>query len=68
MGIATVEGLGTCMIGWFDKKTVSSVLEFPSDRRPLLIIAFGSLKIAEFPKKIKLVSQIASKNRYLDPI
>ena len=34
-------GLGTCMIGWFDKHVVKRVVEAPASSRPVLLITVG---------------------------
>ena len=38
---AAAEGLGSCMIGWFDEKAVRKLLAIPAGSRPLLIITIG---------------------------
>lgn len=38
---AAEEGLGTCMLGWFDEKTVKELLNIPKDRRIGLLITVG---------------------------
>lgn len=38
---AAAEELGTCMIGWFDEPGVKKLLDIPSGKRPVLIIAVG---------------------------
>lgn len=38
---ATEQGLSTCILGWFDEKTVKSVLNIPSKKRVRLVIAVG---------------------------
>lgn len=38
---AASEGLGTCILGWFDEKKVKKLLNIPSNRRVLLIITLG---------------------------
>jgi nitroreductase len=38
---ATAEGLGSCMIGWFDEPAVSRILAIPRPNRPVLIISLG---------------------------
>ena len=35
---ATAEGLGSCMIGWFDEPKVKKLLDIPKNKRPVLII------------------------------
>ena len=38
---AASEGLGTCMLGWFNEKKVKQLLNMPSRKRVLLIITLG---------------------------
>ena len=38
---ATEEGLGTCMLGWFNEKPVQKLLGIPPKRRIGLIISLG---------------------------
>ena len=38
---ATSEGLGTCILGWFNEKKVKKLLNIPSSKRALLIITLG---------------------------
>jgi nitroreductase len=38
---ATAEGLGSCMIGWFDEPAVLKLLHIPRHNRPVLIITLG---------------------------
>ena len=38
---AAQEGLGTCMLGWFDEKGVRKLLNIPSNRRIPLVITLG---------------------------
>ena len=38
---AASEGLGSCMIGWFNEKKVKDLLNIPKDKRPMLIITLG---------------------------
>lgn len=38
---AVHEGLGTCIIGWFDEKKVKKLLNIPRNKRPQLIITLG---------------------------
>ncbi len=38
---AEAEGLGTCMIGWFNEKKVKELLSIPESKRALLIITLG---------------------------
>jgi nitroreductase len=38
---ATEEGLGTCMLGWFNEKPIKELLKIPKDRRIGLLITLG---------------------------
>jgi nitroreductase len=38
---ATEEGLGTCILGWFNEKNVKKILKIPRDKSVSLIIAVG---------------------------
>jgi len=62
---AAEEGLGTCMLGWFDEKGVKNLLNIPPSKRVELIITLGypeSEKIR--PKKRKILNWIMSYNQY----
>lgn len=62
---ATAEGLGTCMIGWFNEKKVKKILGIPSSKRVVLIITLGYPKTDELRKKIrKPIDEIYSINKY----
>lgn len=41
---ATEEGLGTCMIGWFNEKKIKKHLDIPKNERVCLVIAVGNPK------------------------
>ncbi|MDT8393104.1 MAG: nitroreductase family protein [Bacteroidales bacterium] len=38
---ATEEGLGTCMLGWFNEKAIQKLLKIPGNRRIGLLITLG---------------------------
>ncbi len=38
---ATEEGLGTCMLGWFNEKPIKELLQIPKSRRIGLLISLG---------------------------
>ncbi len=62
---AAAEGLGTCMLGWFNEKKVKKLLNIPSSLRAVLIITLGypsSDLIRE--KRRKDISEIQSFNGY----
>lgn len=35
------EGIGSCILGWFDEKTIKELVNIPSKRRLMLIVALG---------------------------
>lgn len=62
---ATSEGLGTCMIGWFDEQKVKELLGIPKKKRAELIIAVGyPAKIENRVKIRKKTEEICSFNQY----
>ena len=62
---ATDEGLGTCMLGWFDEKGVKKLLNIPRTKRVELIICMGYPASNEIrPKKRKDLNKIRSYNDY----
>jgi nitroreductase len=62
---ATAEGLGTCMMGWFEETKVKKLLGIPRFKRAELIIAVGYAASEEIrPKKRKPKEEICSYNKY----
>lgn len=61
---AAEEGLGTCMIGWFDEKKIKKILHIPRGKRPQLIITLGYPEGDLREKVRKTTEQIASYNKY----
>ncbi len=61
---AATEGLGTCMIGWFDESKVRKLLEIPKQKRPILIITLGYSTQQTREKKRKTISEVVSWNKY----
>jgi len=63
---ATTEGLGTCMLGWFNEKKVKKLLHIPEQKRAILIITLGyPLSENIRPKKRKELEVIYTRNSYL---
>ncbi|MBN1541621.1 nitroreductase family protein [candidate division KSB1 bacterium] len=57
-------GLGTCWIGWFDKKRVRRTLKIGRDRHPVILFAVGySAESASRPQKRKNLDEICAFNR-----
>jgi len=62
---AASEGLGTCIIGWFDETAVKKVLGIPKKKRAELIITLGyALKEGTREKARKRTEEICSFNCY----
>ena len=62
---AAEEGLGTCMLGWFNEKGVKTLLNIPLSKRVELIITVGYPISDEIqPKDRKEIDQIRSYNSY----
>jgi len=62
---AAEEGLGTCMLGWFNEKGVKKLLNIPFTKRIELIITIGYPESDQIPpKKRKSIDQIRSYNNY----
>ncbi len=61
---AADEGLGTCIVGWFDEDKVKKVLEIPKSKRVLLVITLGYPAKETREKRRKDLAEIVSVNKY----
>jgi nitroreductase len=61
---AAEEGLGTCMIGWFNEKKVKELLNIPKSKRAMLVISLGYPEGKHREKMRKPMDEILSYNRY----
>lgn len=61
---ARAEGIGSCMIGWFDEKQVKKILGIPLSKRVELIITLGYPAKDQREKRRKPLSEVASYNKY----
>jgi len=61
---AAEEGLGTCMIGWFDEKKAARVLGVPAGVKLELLIAVGYPDEAPAPRPRKTVDEMSTFNAY----
>lgn len=61
---ARAEGLGSCMIGWFDERMVRKILHIPPSKRVELIITIGYPGKELREKRRKLKKETISFNRY----
>ena len=62
---ATAEGLGTCILGWFNEKKVKELLHIPKSKRAELIITVGYPSSNNLRTKIrKKIDEICCYNKY----
>jgi nitroreductase len=61
---AEAEGLGTCMLGWFDESLVKKLLKIPRDKRVELIITIGYSLSSKREKRRKPAEETVSYNKY----
>jgi len=61
---AAEQGLGSCIIGWFNEKKLSSLLNIPSSKRPVLVILLGYSTQPTRDKKRKPINEVVSYNSY----
>ena len=61
---AANEGLGSCMIGWFDENKVKKILGIPKSKRVQLIITLGHPTKETRTKIRKPIGEIVSYNSY----
>jgi nitroreductase len=62
---AKAEGLGTCILGWFNEKKVKELLHIPKNKRAELIITLGYPSSNKLRPKIrKSMDDICSFNQY----
>ncbi|MFO7791285.1 MAG: nitroreductase family protein [Bacteroidota bacterium] len=61
---AADEGLGTCMIGWFNENKAKELLHIPDKKRAMLIITIGYPKGKHRKKIRKEPDDIVSYNKY----
>lgn len=61
---ARAEGIGSCILGWFDEKMLKKLLSIPSSKRVELIITLGYSISHQKDKKRKPSDETVSFNRY----
>lgn len=61
---AADEGLGSCILGWFDEKRIKKVLNIPRNKRVLLLITLGYTEGKLRNKMRKDTSDTISYNTY----
>jgi nitroreductase len=61
---AMAEGIGSCIIGWFDEKQVRRILDIPASKRVELIITLG-YSLSEYREKKRKPKEVTvSYNKY----
>jgi nitroreductase len=61
---AEAEGLGTCMVGWFDEPLLKKLLSIPRSKRVELIITVGYSLSEKREKRRKPKEEVVSYNKY----
>jgi len=61
---AEAEGIGSCMIGWFDERMIRTILGIPRSKRVELIITLGYSLSEKRVKKRKQARATVSYNKY----
>jgi len=61
---AEAEGIGSCMIGWFDERKLQKILDIPIRKRVELIITLGYSLSEQREKRRKPFNETVSFNRY----
>jgi nitroreductase len=61
---AADEGLGSCIVGWFDEKKIQRLLQIPTSRRVVLLVLLGYAAKPHRHKIRKALAEIVSYNKY----
>ena len=61
---AKAEGIGSCIIGWFDESEIRKILAIPKSKRVELIITLGYSLSDQREKRRKPVEEVVSFNKY----
>jgi nitroreductase len=61
---AKAEGIGSCIIGWFDEKMIRKLLEIPRSKRVELLITLGYSLSEQREKRRKPAEEKVSYNKY----
>lgn len=61
---AEAEGLGSCILGWFNESKIKKLLNIPDSKRVILDILIGYPAQELRPKKRKSTNEIVSYNTY----
>jgi nitroreductase len=61
---AKAEGIGSCIIGWFDESEIRKLLAIPRSKRVELLITLGYSLSDQKEKRRKPVEEVVSYNKY----
>lgn len=61
---AESEGLGSCILGWFDENEIKKLVNIPSSKRLLLVVTVGYSVKAKRKKIRKSKDKVVSYNKY----
>jgi nitroreductase len=61
---AKAEGIGSCIIGWFDEREIRKLLSIPKTKRVELLITLGYSLSDQREKRRKLSEEVVSYNKY----
>jgi nitroreductase len=61
---AAEQGLGSCIIGWFNEKKLKEVLHIPSGKRPILVMTLGYSTQETRTKRRKTFDEVVRFNNY----
>ena len=61
---ATAEGLGSCIMGWFDEKRLKKLLSIPSSKSVHLVISLGYSKQDHRQKQRHSIDEVMSFEKY----
>lgn len=61
---AADEGLGTCIVGWFDEDKIKKILEVPKSKKVLLVLTVGYSSQPTREKKRKKMLDVVSYEKY----
>lgn len=61
---ARAEGIGSCMIGWFNERIVRKIIGIPEKKRVELLITLGYSLSEQRPKRRKPAEEVITYNKY----
>jgi nitroreductase len=61
---AFAEGLGTCIVGWFDESKIMKILGIPKSKKVELVLSVGYTENTVRKKSRKPAAEVISFNKY----